>query len=234
MINFIITYIWNKYSVLNIFLLPISWIYEIITNIIKLIYKLGLKKSWKAPIPVIIIGNITVGGNGKTPLVIWLTKKLKKEGIKVGIISRGYKGKSKKYPILINKNSNFEEVGDEPILIYNNTNVPIAVSPIKKDAINLLLNKNVLDVIISDDGLQHHALKRDFEIVVIDSTYFFGNELLLPAGPMRERKKNLKNFNAIVINGQNKKIFSKEIHMYIKTSSIAINLKTKKKNQLKR
>ncbi|CAL1329394.1 tetraacyldisaccharide 4'-kinase [Candidatus Providencia siddallii] len=217
--------IWFNKSWLYILLIPLSFLYELIIFLKKISYKIKLLRSWKSPIPVIIVGNITIGGNGKTPVVIWLVESLKKEGYKVGVISRGYKGKTKKYPLIVDSNTTTQTAGDEPILIFQRTKVPIAVAPKRKKAIQTLLNKFILDVIITDDGLQHYALQRDYEIIVIDGQRRFGNGFLLPAGPMRERKNRLTKVNALIINGGNS--IEKEIEMSLE-GNFCINLLTKK------
>ncbi|BAP58502.1 tetraacyldisaccharide 4'-kinase [Candidatus Tachikawaea gelatinosa] len=178
-------------------------------------------KKWKAPVPVIIIGNLTVGGNGKTPLVIWLTNILKKKFF-VAVISRGYSGKSKNYPILVNNNTSYQEVGDEPILIFKKTSVPVAVAPKRSDAVKLILKKHNVDLIISDDGLQHYALARDFEILMINNDiHRFENRSFLPLELMREGTQRLRSVDVVIINqGVPKK---KELCMRVKTK-FAINI----------
>ncbi len=142
--------------------------------------------------PVIVIGNITLGGTGKTPLVIHLANELKKNGYHPGIISRGYGAKGNGISE-VNQKSNVENVGDEPILIQKHTRLPVFISKDRVLAAQALLKKyKKIDVILSDDGLQHYRLKRDIEILVIDGTRGFGNGYLLPAGPLRESKRKLK------------------------------------------
>lgn len=219
--------IWkNKipYWLIPLILIP-SVLYFFIITLIRINYKYGFfKKSWKSPIPVIIIGNITVGGNGKTPLVIWLVKKLQKFGIKPGVVSRGYGSKSKHYPLLVNKDTSVICAGDESLLIACHTKAPIAISPNRRDAIELLISNYILDVIIMDDGLQNYSIERDVEIVVIDKNYKFGNGWLLPFGPMRETVRRLKKVDAVIMNGENAN-FSEEISMFLKPCK-AVNLCT--------
>jgi tetraacyldisaccharide 4'-kinase len=164
-------------------------------------YRLGLKSSWRAPVPVVIVGNLTAGGNGKTPVVIWLVEQLTQRGIRVGVVSRGYGGKAAHYPLLLSENTTTAEAGDEPVLIFQRTGVPVAVSPVRRDAVSALLEKHDLQLIITDDGLQHYRLARDMEIVVIDGVRRFGNGWWLPAGPMRERASRLKTVDAVITNG---------------------------------
>lgn len=146
---------------------------------------------WQAPVPVCVVGNITVGGTGKTPLVIWLSQWLKKRGIRVGIVSRGYGGKSSSYPISVTERSRCQEVGEENILLHRRTLVPVVVDPQRVRATQFLVKNYAIDVVIADDGLQHYRLGRNIEIAVFDSIRGFGNGLQLPFGPLRESKKRL-------------------------------------------
>ncbi|MDD9339669.1 MAG: tetraacyldisaccharide 4'-kinase [Providencia heimbachae] len=213
--------IWSGKSWLYILLLPLSILYGLITAVRLIGYKTGLFRSWKAPVPVVIVGNLTAGGNGKTPVVIWLVESLISEGYRVGVVSRGYGGKSNHYPLVLDGNSTTELAGDEPVLIYHRTKVPVAVAPKRSEAIKALLDKNQLDVIITDDGLQHYALQRDYEIVVIDGQRRFGNGWWLPAGPMRETTCRLKSVNALITNGGQP--HNNEIAMSLE-GDVAINL----------
>lgn len=135
------------------------------------------------PVPVVVVGNLTAGGNGKTPVVIWLTEQLLARGYRPGVVSRGYGGKSDHYPLLITKDTTTAQAGDEPVLIARRTGVPVAVAPDRTAAVEAILQHAPVDVIITDDGLQHYALQRDMEIVVIDGERRFGNGWWLPAGP---------------------------------------------------
>ena len=158
--------IWSGESPLWRLLLPLSWLYGLVSGAIRLMYRLGLKGAWRAPVPVVVVGNLTAGGNGKTPVVIWLVEQLQKRGIRAGVVSRGYGGKAMHYPLLLTADTTTAEAGDEPVLIYQRTGVPVAVSPVRSDAVQALLAGHAVDIIITDDGLQHYALARDKEIVV--------------------------------------------------------------------
>lgn len=160
--------IWSGESPLWLLLLPLSWLYGLVSGLIRLSYKVGLKRAWRAPVPVVVVGNLTAGGNGKTPVVIWLVEQLTRRGIRVGVVSRGYGGKAERYPLLLTPQTTTAEAGDEPVLIFQRTGAPVAVSPVRSEAVQALLNQTDVQIVITDDGLQHYALARDKEIVVID------------------------------------------------------------------
>ncbi|WP_251927694.1 tetraacyldisaccharide 4'-kinase [Raoultella planticola] len=193
--------IWSGESPVWRLLLPLSWLYGLVSGLIRLSYRLGLKKAWRAPVPVAVVGNLTAGGNGKTPVVIWLVEQLQQRGIRVGVVSRGYGGKAASYPLLLSNDTSTAEAGDEPVLIFQRTGAPVAVSPERREAVQALLHAHDLQLIITDDGLQHYKLARDKEIVVIDGERRFGNGWWLPAGPMRERASRLRSVDAIIVNG---------------------------------
>ncbi|MFK3706754.1 tetraacyldisaccharide 4'-kinase [Klebsiella sp. NPDC088457] len=193
--------IWSGESPLWRLLLPLSWLYGLVSGLIRLSYRLGLKKAWRAPVPVVVVGNLTAGGNGKTPVVIWLVEQLQQRGIRVGVVSRGYGGKAPGYPLLLSNRTSTAEAGDEPVLIFQRTGAPVAVSPVRSEAVQALLAAHDVQLIVTDDGLQHYKLARDKEIVVIDGVRRFGNGWWLPAGPMRERASRLRSVDAIIVNG---------------------------------
>ena len=193
--------IWSGRSKLYLLLLPLSFLYGAVSGLRRLLFRLGLKKSRRMPVPVVVVGNLTAGGNGKTPVVVWLAEQLIARGYRPGVVSRGYGGKSDNYPLLITSETTTAQAGDEPVLIALRTGVPVAVSPRRADAVGAILQHSPVDVIITDDGLQHYALERDVEIVVIDGERRFGNGWWLPAGPMRERTGRLKSVDAVITNG---------------------------------
>lgn len=213
--------IWFSRSKLYLLLLPLSWLYGLISAVRLLGYRSGLLKSWRAPLPVVVVGNLTAGGNGKTPVVIWLAEKLQQKGIRVGVVSRGYGGKAERYPLILNRDTTTAMAGDEPVLIFQRTGAPVAVAPERSAAVKALIAQYPLDIIITDDGLQHYALQRDIELVVIDGVRRFGNGWWLPAGPMRERADRLKSVDAVITNGGIAK--ENEIPMMLKPGQ-AINL----------
>ena len=193
--------IWSGESPLWLLLLPLSWLYGLVSGLIRLCYQIGLKKAWRAPCPVVVVGNLTAGGNGKTPVVIWLVEQLQRKGIRGGVVSRGYGGKAESYPLLLDADTTTAQAGDEPVLIYQRTGAPVAVSPVRVDAVKALLAAHDLQLVVTDDGLQHYRLARDKEIVVIDGVRRFGNGWWLPAGPMRERASRLRSVDARIVNG---------------------------------
>ncbi len=215
--------IWSGESPLWLLLLPLSWLYGLVSGLIRLSYKVGLKRAWRAPVPVVVVGNLTAGGNGKTPVVIWLVEQLTRRGIRVGVVSRGYGGKAERYPLLLTPQTTTAEAGDEPVLIFQRTGAPVAVSPVRSEAVQALLNQTDVQIVITDDGLQHYALARDKEIVVIDGVRRFGNGWWLPAGPMRERASRLRSVDAVIVNGGTAQ--AGEIPMQLRPG-LAVNLLT--------
>ena len=180
-------------------LIPLSALYGAVSGMSRYAYGRQWRRSTRLPCPVIVIGNLSVGGTGKTPLVCWLTGKLLEIGHKPGVVTRGYGGSSRGAR-LAQPTDDPDIVGDEAVLLARRTRVPVAVGRDRPAAARLLLDAGC-DVIVSDDGLQHHALARDCEIVVIDGQRGFGNGYLLPAGPLRETPARLREVDAIVVNG---------------------------------
>lgn len=165
-------------------------------------YREGLLRSEKLPVPVIVVGNITVGGTGKTPLVIWLVGALRKAGHSPGVISRGYGGSATTWPQTVGSDSDPRLVGDEPVLIARRTGCPVVVGPQRVHAAQQLLANHDCDIIVCDDGLQHYALARDLEIAVVDGVRRLGNGRCLPAGPLRERRTRLQTVDMVIVNGK--------------------------------
>ncbi|WP_269914618.1 tetraacyldisaccharide 4'-kinase [Acinetobacter sp. HY1485] len=186
---------WNSQAKWLKLLRPLSFLYGVAFNYKKQQYLSGKKPIYTAPIPVMVVGNITIGGSGKTPLLIALVKYLQMHKIKVGVISRGYGGKGP-FPTLV-AGKTVLQVGDEPALIVQKTQVPMAVGANRQEAIELLLNHYQLDLILSDDGLQHWALARQIEWIVLDTQRGLGNQRLLPEGFLREPISKLKNSTVI-------------------------------------
>jgi len=153
------------------------------------------------PVPVIVVGNITVGGTGKTPFVLWLVQRLRAQGWRPGVISRGYGGCSPEYPLRVTATTDPAWAGDEPALIARRLGVPVAVAPDRVAAARLLLDAGEVNILVTDDGLQHYRLARDIEVCVVDGGRGLGNGALLPGGPLREPPARLREVDLVVING---------------------------------
>lgn len=179
-------------------LYPFSVLFCVVSGVRR--YVLVRYHQRNATIPVIVVGNITVGGVGKTPLIIALAQRLKDQGKRVGIVSRGYKSRSSYYPRLVKGNDAACDVGDEPLLLAQKTACPVVISPQRAQAVAYLQQQYTLDLILSDDGLQHYAMGRQMEIAVVDANRGFGNGLCLPAGPLRESPRRLQQVDLVVIN----------------------------------
>ena len=193
--------LWYEPNLLSIGLLPFSWLFCLLVIIRRFLYRASLLKSQKLPVPVIVVGNITVGGTGKTPLVVSIIEHLKQQGYQPGIVSRGYGGRATNWPQAVDEHSDPAQVGDEAVLLAQRCVCPVSVGPNRPEAARALLAKHLCDVIISDDGLQHYALHRDIEVIVIDGTRRFGNKRCLPAGPLREPVGRIKQAAYVISNG---------------------------------
>lgn len=199
-----INLLWFSNSPLRFLFWPLLWPLSLIFGSIsrgrRQSFVDGKRASYRAPVPIVIVGNITAGGNGKTPVVVWLVELLQEQGLKVGVVSRGYGAKAPNYPLLVGNNTPTEHCGDEPKLIAQRTGALVMVDPVRSEAVKGLLEHDV-QVVISDDGLQHYALKRDVEFIVIDGARRFGNEKLLPLGPLRESTERLAEVDFLITNG---------------------------------
>ncbi|TAK78180.1 MAG: tetraacyldisaccharide 4'-kinase, partial [Gammaproteobacteria bacterium] len=183
-------------------LLPFSWLFRGCIFIRRQLYRLGFLKTHRFNVPVIIVGNITVGGTGKTPFVIWLAHYLIAQGYRPGIVSRGVGGKRQIKPYRVKQEDAATEVGDEAVLLAQRANCPLVIGIDRVAAVRELLQQAPCDIVISDDGLQHYRLGRDIEIVIIDGSRRFGNNCLLPAGPLREPVSRLQSVDFVVVNGE--------------------------------
>jgi tetraacyldisaccharide 4'-kinase len=201
----VIEKIWFEHHPLGWLLWPLLWplslVFKAVSRSRRQAFLSGKKVSYRATVPVIVVGNITAGGNGKTPVVIWLVEKLQQLGYKPGVVSRGYGGKAPQYPLILDDKTPGSESGDEPKLIYKRTGAPVAVDPVRANAVKALTEQQGVDLIITDDGLQHYALQRDIELVVVDGQRRFGNQQFIPAGPLREGLNRLQDVDFIVTNG---------------------------------
>ncbi|MCO7565803.1 tetraacyldisaccharide 4'-kinase [Pseudomonas sp. S 311-6] len=161
----------------------------------------GGSASYRAPVPVIVVGNITVGGTGKTPMILWLVEHCRRQGLRVGVVSRGYGAKPPRLPWRVEAGQGAEQAGDEPLLIVQRTGVPLMIDPDRSRAVQALLASEPLDLILCDDGMQHYRLARDLELVLIDAARGLGNGRCLPAGPLREPAERLLEADAVLYNG---------------------------------
>ena len=214
---------WYSRSWITWLLCPFSLLFWLISTFRRALFRFHILKPYRAPVPLVVVGNLSVGGNGKTPAVIWLVEELRKCGLNVGVISRGYGSETKSYPLLVTPASDPVQAGDEPVLIATRTQAPVCISPNRQQAIECLLQHASCDVIISDDGLQHYKLQRDIEIVIMDAQRGLGNGFLLPAGPLRELPSRLQSVDFIITNGA-KNQYSDAV-MYLKPQ-YAVNLVT--------
>ncbi|WP_152224550.1 tetraacyldisaccharide 4'-kinase [Pseudomonas sp. SCB32] len=161
----------------------------------------GVKPAYRAPVPIIVVGNVTVGGTGKTPMILWLIEHCRALGLKVGVVSRGYGAKPPQTPWRVRAEQAAAEAGDEPLMIVRRSGVPLMIDPDRSSAVRALLAEEPLDLILCDDGLQHYRLARDLELVLIDAARGLGNGRCLPAGPLREPAERLGEVDAVLHNG---------------------------------
>lgn len=180
---------------------PLAWLYKALASYSK---SQKMKNQWQAQCPLIVVGNISIGGTGKSPLTIALISELTDRGYKVGVVSRGYGSQLDQYPYQVKETDLSDQVGDEPLMIVKRTKVNLVIDPDRVRACQYLLANNDCDLIISDDGLQHYALGRDIEICVIDSARGLGNGHLIPVGPLRESAERLLDVDFIIANGSAK------------------------------
>ena len=192
---------WHKRAGWLILLWPVSVLFQALTKIRRAVQQ-SKQRPADLTTPLIVIGNISLGGTGKTPLLITLSQELQKQGFKPGIISRGYGGRAPSYPLAVNSDSDVSQSGDEAFLIAQKTGCPVYVDPDRSAALHALLLHEDVDVVLSDDGLQHYKLYRDLEIVVVDGQRLFSNGFCMPAGPLRESMLRLNEVHHIVVNGE--------------------------------
>ncbi len=199
---------WQRLGGGALLLLPFSLVFMAVVALRRLAHRVRLLPAWRAPVPVVVVGNVTAGGTGKTPLTLAVVDALVRRGFTPGVVSRGYGrvprglndplGVVRVYPDVATP----EHFGDEPVLIALRSRVPVFVSPDRPAAARALLQAHPeVNVLVSDDGLQHYALARDVEIAVVDGERRFGNGLMLPAGPLREPVSRLSSVDAVVVNG---------------------------------
>ncbi|HJW81918.1 MAG TPA: tetraacyldisaccharide 4'-kinase [Acidiferrobacterales bacterium] len=191
---------WYRLTPVSVLLIPLSLVFCALVQLRRVLYRAGVLRRTRLPVPVIVVGNITVGGTGKTPLVIWLADVLRQAGYHPGIVTRGYRGNSQTWPVAVTPQTPAAQVGDEAVLLARHGGCPVLAGPDRVAAAKRHVVQGC-NVIISDDGLQHYRLHRDLEIAVIDGTRRFGNRLCLPAGPLREPVSRLRSVFVRVANG---------------------------------
>ena len=182
-------------------LLPLEWLFRAVAALRRALFQLRLLRRYRAPVPVIVVGNIAVGGTGKTPVTLALCSALRRFGYRPGIVSRGYGAQPPHTPFLVKPDSDPHHSGDEPLLLARRSDCPVVIAPRRAGGVRDLLKMTDCDVVICDDGLQHYALARDIEIVVVDGARGFGNGHCLPVGPLREPPSRLQRVDAVLING---------------------------------
>ena len=195
-----ITSAWDRNSRWLVLLLPFAWLFSGLSALRRR-YLQNKFQGRSFSSPVIVVGNISVGGSGKTPLIIALVKALKQRGYSPGVVSRGYSGNAAQYPLAVSPTTVVTESGDEPLLIATLADCPVVVDSNRPAAVDYLLNNFNCDLVLSDDGLQHYALHRDIELIVVDGQRGLGNHRRLPAGPLREGPQRLSQADLLVING---------------------------------
>jgi len=214
--------IWySRSQLLRIILWPLNLFFLFLVKLKRLLYTCNILSSHRFSKPVIVIGNITIGGTGKTPFINQLVRVLAQDGIKAGIVSRGYQAAIKNHPHQVDRSSTAIDVGDEAYMQYVDLNqksrlsIPMIIDPDRSQAINYLIEKNDVDIVISDDGLQHYQMQRDIEILLVDGERQFGNRLILPFGPLREPVSRTKTVDLVIQNGETKSPFS-DFNVYLK------------------
>ena len=180
---------------------PLEWLYRAVVQRKRQRFLAGQSPSYRAPVPVIVVGNITVGGTGKTPLILYLIDHCRARGLRVGVVSRGYGAQPPSVPWRVTAEQSAEEAGDEPLLLVQRSGVALMIDPDRARAVQALLSAEPLDLILCDDGLQHYRLARDLELVLIDAVRGLGNGRCLPAGPLREPQARLQSVDAVLFNG---------------------------------
>lgn len=180
---------------------PLEWLYRRVVDGKRRAFLAGQGEIYRAPVPVLVVGNITVGGTGKTPLILWLIEHCRARSLRVGVVSRGYGAHPPQLPWRVRAEDSAAVAGDEPLLIVQRSGVSLMIDPQRSRAVQALLAQEPLDLILCDDGLQHYRLARDLELVLIDAARGLGNRRCLPAGPLREPVERLAEVDALLFNG---------------------------------
>lgn len=180
----------NAGRLVSFLLLPLSWLFAALVWLRRMCFRAGVLRSHGFDVPVIVVGNVTVGGTGKTPFTIWLARRLHERGLKVGIVLRGYGGASREWPRHVTPQTAWQDVGDEAILLARSTSALVIAGPDRVADVRRAIELGA-QVVVSDDGLQHYRLQRDAEIIVVDGERGIGNARMLPAGPLREPRTRI-------------------------------------------
>ena len=196
---------WRLAGWLNYLLFPLSLVYGLLMLARRHCYRLGVFKRISLAVPVIVVGGVTVGGSGKTPVVLSLIRHFQDKGFRPGVVCKGYKGHSPFWPREVNDSTTAALVGDEAQLIYELTGAPVVAGPERARNGVCLIDKFGCNILLSDDGFQHHALERDLDILVLDGQAGYGNGWCLPAGPLREFRSQIKRADIVLVNGTNEK-----------------------------
>ena len=186
-------------------LAPLSLPYAAAVRIRRALFRRGLRESHRIGVPVVIVGNIAVGGTGKTPLVVWLVRCLRRHGYRPGVICSGYRGQARDWPQSVHEHSDPAAVGDEAVLVAKRCGCPVTAGPDRVAAARALLRRSDCDIVVSDDGLQHYRLARDVEIAVLDGDRRHGTGWCIPAGPLREPVSRLESVDFVVAKGRARK-----------------------------
>ena len=210
---------WEKPNLLTVLLTPLSGLYYLAYRLQRLLYERQVFKRYQSPVPVIVVGNLTVGGSGKSPVVAALVTQLEGRGLRVGVISRGYQRASTQARS-VDASTPVEEVGDEPAMIYQQTGAPMAVATTREAAIKHLLAQHSLDAILSDDGLQHWPLNADYRICIDDRSVETSNRWVLPAGPYREPRGRLNTMDWVLIHRDEKPEVPSQNEFWLETKAL--------------
>jgi len=212
---------WYRESFWLILLRPLSSLFQLLARRRRQAYETGKKSVTSLPVPVLVVGNITVGGSGKTPVVVALIEWALRSGYRPGVISRGYGASpATGYPFFVDATTDPAEGGDEPCLIARRTGIPVAIDPDRPAAGRLLIEQHKCDLLISDDGLQHYALGRTIEIAVVDGNRGLGNKRCLPEGPLRETEDRLDEVDLVVLNGSQRYTRPEAFEMQLEPQSL--------------
>ncbi|WP_285962204.1 tetraacyldisaccharide 4'-kinase [Pseudomonas tohonis] len=192
---------WYRGHPALVLLRPLEALFRLVVRRKREAFLAGAGPIYRSPVPVMVVGNITVGGTGKTPMILWLIEHCRGLGLRVGVVSRGYGAHPPSLPWRVRAEQGADVAGDEPLLIVQRTGVPLVIDPDRGRAVAALLAEGPLDLVLSDDGLQHYRLARDIELVLIDAARGLGNGRCLPAGPLREPAQRLESVDAVLYNG---------------------------------